>query len=59
MFETGVVRANEWSSKHQVRRLNRDIFSILFNMKICCVFSLESRLMEAILMSTHNKPFSI
>ena len=25
-----------------VRRLNRDIFLIFFNMKVCCVFSLES-----------------
>ena len=23
-------------------RLNRDIFSVFFNMKVCCVFSLES-----------------
>ena len=28
---------------------NRYIFSIFFNIKVCCVFSLE-----AILMSTHN-----
>ena len=42
MFETGVVRANECKSKGQVRRHNRDIFSISFNMKVCCVFSLES-----------------
>ena len=26
----------------QVRRVNRDIFSIFFNMKVCCVFSLQS-----------------
>ena len=25
----------------KVRRQNRDIFSIFFNMKVCCVFSLE------------------
>ena len=25
----------------QVRRHNRDIFSIFFNMKVCCMFSLE------------------
>ena len=25
----------------QTRRHNRDIFSIFFNMKVCCVFSLE------------------
>ena len=29
-------------SKRQVRRHNRDIFSIFFNMKVYCVFSLES-----------------
>ena len=42
MFETGVVRANEWYSLRQVRKHNRDIFSIFFNMKVCCVFSSES-----------------
>ena len=42
MFETGVVRAIECYSKLQVRRHNRDIFSIFFNMKVCCVFSLKS-----------------
>ena len=26
----------------QVRRLNRDIFFIFFNMKVCCMFTLES-----------------
>ena len=26
----------------QVRRYNRDVFSIFFNIKVCCVFSLES-----------------
>ena len=31
-----------------------DMFSILFNMKVCCVFSLETPLM-----SKHNIPFSI
>ena len=41
-FEIGVVRANECKSKRQVRRHNRDIFSIFFNMKVYCVFSLES-----------------
>ena len=35
-----------------------DIFSIFSNLKVSCVFSLES-LIEAILMSTHNIPFSI
>ena len=37
-----VVRANEGWLQRQVRTLNRDIFSIFFNMKVCCVFSLES-----------------
>ena len=41
MFETGVVRANECYSLHQVRRHNRDIFSIFFNIMVYCVFSLE------------------
>ena len=31
---------------------------IFFNMKVCCVFSLESPI-EAILMSTHNIQFII
>ena len=42
MLETGVVRNNECYSLRQVRRHNRDIFPIFFNMKACCVFSLES-----------------
>ena len=42
MFETGVVRANECLSLREVRRHNRDIFWIVFNMKVCYVFSLES-----------------
>ena len=42
MFETGVVRANEYLSERQVRGHNRDIFSIFFDVKVCCVFSLES-----------------
>ena len=41
-FETGVVRAIENLLQSQVRRHNRDIFSINFNMKVYCVFSLES-----------------
>ena len=41
MFETGVVRANECLSKHYVRRHNRDIFSVFFDMKVCCVCSLQ------------------
>ena len=28
--------------RRKVRRLNRDIFLIFFNMKVCCVFILES-----------------
>ena len=42
MFETGVVRANECYSLRQVRRHYRNIFSIFFIMKVCCVLSLES-----------------
>ena len=42
MFETGNVRANECYSLRQVRRHNRDIFSVFFSMKVYCVFSLES-----------------
>ena len=42
MFVTGVVGANECQSLHQVRRYHINIFSIFFNMKVCCVFSLES-----------------
>ena len=42
MFETGVVRANECKSLRQAMRHKRAIFSIFFNMKVCCVFSLES-----------------
>ena len=38
MFEIGVVRANECQSKRQVRRHNRDKFSIFFNMKVCAGF---------------------
>ena len=42
MFETGVVRASECLSQCQVRGHNGDIFSIFFNMKVCCVFTLKS-----------------
>ena len=42
MFETGVVRAIEGLLQSQARRNNRDILSIFFNMKVYCVFSLES-----------------
>ena len=41
MFQIGVVQANECLSYGQVKRHNSDIFSIFFNMKVCCVFSLE------------------
>ena len=41
MFETGIVRANDCESYRQVRRHNRYIFSIFFNMKVCYVVSLE------------------
>ena len=34
------MRVNHSAKMHN--RVNRDIFSILFNIKICCVFSLES-----------------
>ena len=42
MFETRVVRANECYSLRHVRRHNRDIYSIFSDMKVYCVFSLES-----------------
>ena len=42
MFKTGVVQANKCYSLLQVRRHDRDIFSNFFNMKVCCVSSLES-----------------
>ena len=42
MFQTGVVRASESLSQRQVRRQNRDTFLVFFNMKVYCVFSLES-----------------
>ena len=42
LSETGVVRAIEGLLKTQVRRHNRDTFSFFFNMKVYCVFSLES-----------------
>ena len=42
-----LLRNSSWNlrqcqSKHQVRRHNRDIFLIFFNIKVCCVFLLES-----------------
>ena len=42
LFETGVVRTIEGLLLSQVRRHNMVIFSIFFNMKVYCVFSLES-----------------
>ena len=42
LFETGVVRANEGLLQSQLWRDNRHTFSIVFNMKVYCVFSLES-----------------
>ena len=42
MFETGVVRANECLSYRRIRRHKRHIFSIFYNIKVCCMFSLES-----------------
>ena len=42
VVETGVVRAIKGLLQSQVRRHNRDILSIFFNMKVYCVFSLES-----------------
>ena len=41
MFEAWVVRANECSSKRHDRSHDRHIFSTFYNMKVCCVFSLE------------------
>ena len=41
MFETGVVRANECDHSARSGGRNRDIISIFFNMKVCCVLSLE------------------
>ena len=42
MFETDLVQATECYTLRQVRRHNKDIFSIFFNVKACCAFSLES-----------------
>ena len=44
-------------AERQVRRHNKDILSIFFNKNIYCVFLLD-RLINAILISTHNIPFS-
>ena len=42
MFEIGVVRANKCYLLRQIRRQNSDIFPSFFNMKVYCVFTLES-----------------
>ena len=42
MFETGVVRANEINHSARSGGIIGIIFKIFFNMKVCCVFSLES-----------------
>ena len=42
MFETGVVRANEVNHSARSGGIIRVFLSIFFNMKVCCVFSLES-----------------
>ena len=42
MFETGVGRANDYSSERQVRRHSRDIFSIFYDMRVYSILSLES-----------------
>ena len=44
MFETGVVRADEVNHSARPGSIIGIFFSIFFNMKICCVFSLESPL---------------
>ena len=42
MFETEVGQDNECYSLRQVLKHNRDIFRCFFNIKVCCVFLLES-----------------
>ena len=42
LFETGEVRDSEGLLYSQARSYNRDIFWIFFNMKVYCLFSLES-----------------
>ena len=42
MFETGKVQADECYYSTRSGGLKRLIFSIFFNLKVCCVFSLES-----------------
>ena len=41
MLEIGVVELVSVTFLRQVRRNNRGMFSILFNMNVCSVFSLE------------------
>ena len=45
------------SVNHSVRRHNRDNFSMFFNKKVCCVFSVESP-HRGDSNETHNIPFS-
>ena len=55
------------SVKHSAPEMKhyKDIFSIFFNIKVCCVFSFESPYRgdssgdRAILVRTHNTPLSI
>ena len=42
MFETGVVRANEVNHSPRSGGNIGIFFSSFFNMKVCCVYSLES-----------------
>ena len=44
MFETGVDKLMSVNQSTRSRACNREIFSIVFNMKVYCVFSLESPL---------------
>ena len=41
MFETGVVRANEANHSTRSGGIIGIFFSIFFNRKVCCVFSVE------------------
>ena len=58
MFHTGVVRASEFNHCARSGSKNWDIFSIFITMK-SIVCSHYNRFIEAILMSTHNIPFSL
>ena len=49
MFETGVVQANGVDHSARSGCVIWILFSIFFNMKVCCI--------EAILMSANNIPF--